>query len=76
MADEKKLEWVMKSLCLAQLDLLDHWDDIECTVFIRHDRDIIYVKLLTQHQLCNELFSIPEGGEYPQRFIFEERNND
>lgn len=66
--DDKALEWVLKSLCLADMGLLEHWDDIHCEVFQKHSQDLLYCKLTSIKQL-DEFFDVPEGGEYPVRFF-------
>lgn len=62
--NDKALEWVMKSLALADMDLLEHWDDIECIVYQENSKDILCCKLMTTKRLEN-FWDIPEGGEYP-----------
>ena len=64
---EKATEWIMKSLCLADIGALDFWDVVECEIFTKPHQDMVYVKLTTINKMVPRMYDIAEGMEYPQR---------
>lgn len=69
---EEATEWVMKSICLADIGGLSYWDDVECEIFQKPETDIVCVKLTTLNRLVPRMYDIAEGMEYPQKTLGDE----